>query len=319
VPLKALLEEAAVDAASPSRSWDITPRYAIYGSLFVLVPEDDSGGGTRTFPPFQGNGGGPSGGPLFTLQGRDIDLFFHPTGLRPGSILQPSELIAVTGYAAPTLPAAIAIALTSPSGQTRSMSGRANRIGYFFDDQTSFAVGEPGVWTAKTQILFDGRHSAGEVTAPLPTGGILGSQNGEFRFYVVEATAPPLAVSASRLSRPADGPITFTVTAPEGLTNAELHYTTTMPGFILEEGRTTGFVYIYDAGMLARDFPNLDLHDNEGYAGADTVTISLLLSGTDDGGKRRHFARQVLMEGDEVRIPEQRELKVGPRRRAVRR
>ena len=31
--------------------------YAIYGSLFVLLPDDDSDG-SRTFPPFQGNGGG---------------------------------------------------------------------------------------------------------------------------------------------------------------------------------------------------------------------------------------------------------------------
>ena len=50
--------------------------YAIHGSLFVLLPEDDPDG-VRTFPPFQGNGGGPSGGPLFTLKGEDIDLFIH--------------------------------------------------------------------------------------------------------------------------------------------------------------------------------------------------------------------------------------------------
>ena len=57
--------------------------YAIYGSLFVLVPDHDPLG-TRTFPPFQGNGGGPSGGPLFTLKGEEIDLFIHLTGVRPG-------------------------------------------------------------------------------------------------------------------------------------------------------------------------------------------------------------------------------------------
>ena len=48
--------------------------YAIHGSLFVLVSDDDPTG-SRTFPPFQGNGGGPSGGPLFILKGEDIDLF----------------------------------------------------------------------------------------------------------------------------------------------------------------------------------------------------------------------------------------------------
>src|SRR5262249_413390 len=29
------------------------PEYAIYGSLFVLVPDNDPHGGTRTLPPFQ--------------------------------------------------------------------------------------------------------------------------------------------------------------------------------------------------------------------------------------------------------------------------
>ena len=64
------------------------PQHAIYGSLFVLVPDDDPEGGTRTFPPFQGNGGGPSGGPIMTLKGREVDLFIHLTGVRPGTILE---------------------------------------------------------------------------------------------------------------------------------------------------------------------------------------------------------------------------------------
>ena len=70
--------------------------YAIHGSLFVLVPDDDPDG-TRTFPPFQGNGGGPSGGPLFTLKGEDIDLFIHLTGVRPGSVLETGNTFALVG------------------------------------------------------------------------------------------------------------------------------------------------------------------------------------------------------------------------------
>ena len=64
------------------------PQYGIYGSLFVLVLDDDPLGGTRIFPPFQGAAGGPSGGPIMNLKGRDIDIFFHPTGTRSGSILE---------------------------------------------------------------------------------------------------------------------------------------------------------------------------------------------------------------------------------------
>ena len=70
--------------------------YAIHGSLFVLVPDDDPLG-QRTFPPFQGNGGGPSGGPLFTLKGEEIDLFIHLTGSGPGSVLETGNTFALRG------------------------------------------------------------------------------------------------------------------------------------------------------------------------------------------------------------------------------
>ncbi len=309
------------------------PRHAIYGSLFVLVPDNDPGGGTRTFPPFQGNGGGPSGGPLFKLKGKDIDLFFHSTGVRPGSILHTRERMSVAGYAAPTLPSKIEITLTSPSGQMRTVSGQANKIGYFYDPDDDFTVNEPGVWKAKTKILFDGLLSGGQggqVTAPFPTGDILGSRDGEFWFYVVDSTAPPLAVTASTSTlytapsgvhyvRPADGPIVFAATLPAGLTNVEMHYTTIMPGFILEEGRTTQLTYIYDAQKLARDFPNLDLYDSDGFAGADTITISLLVSGTDASGARKHFARQIVIQGEELQMPEQSAELAKSKRRVVRR
>ena len=89
--------------------------YGAYGSLWVLVPPDDAGG-VRVFPPFQGNGGGPSGGPIMTLLGEDIDMFFHPTGVRPGSILEVGEVAAFAGAIAPTLPSEATITVTSPSG-----------------------------------------------------------------------------------------------------------------------------------------------------------------------------------------------------------
>ena len=91
--------------------------YAIYGSLFVLVPDDDPDG-TRTFPPFQGNGGGPSGGPLFALKGEDIDLFIHLTGVRPGSVLETGNTFALVGAIGPTLPAKVAYTVTEPTGSS---------------------------------------------------------------------------------------------------------------------------------------------------------------------------------------------------------
>jgi hypothetical protein len=282
------------------------PQFGVYGSLFILTPKDDPHGGTRVFPPFQGNGGGPAGGPLFTLKGRDIDLFFHATAVRPATILVRGNLASFAGYSAPTLSSKIEIVVIAPSGVTRTIAGQASSIGYFHDSLQDFTADETGVWKARVKILFDGRTSAGQVTPPFPTGDVLGSREGEFYFYVVELNAPQLELAAMpQFVRPAEGPITFRVQPPAGLSNVQLTYTITMPGFILEEKTQTSMNVVYDAPTLAKDFPNLDLYDADGYAGVDTITISMMLSGTDPSGTRKHFARQVVIQGEEIQMPDQ--------------
>jgi hypothetical protein len=275
-----------------------TPLYAIYASLFVLIPSDDPRGG-RVFPPFDA----AQGGPLMTLKGKDIEMFFHPTAVRPGTILPLRATASFAGQLAPTLPSKVEIAVTSPGGTTRTIAGRANRIGYFYDPRSDFIVDEPGVWKAKVTVTHDGATSAGPLQPPYPTGDVLGSRNGEFFFYVAseELQVEPMPGHV----RPADGPITFRVVPPAGLRDATLTYTATMPGFLLEEGTTSAMRYTYDAQKLARGFPNLDLHDPDGHAGADAIAISLLLSGTDAGGARRHLARQIAIVGEELYMPSQ--------------
>jgi hypothetical protein len=312
-----------------------SPQYAIYGSLHVIVDRDDELG-TRVTPPFQGNGGGPNGGPLFTLKGRPIDLFFHPTALRAGTILEHGDRIMLAGHIAPTFPAKVVATITSPSGDVQTVEGTANLVGHFSDPRQNLrSATEAGLWKARVRVTFDGRTSGGQLTEPFPAGDVLGSRDGEFWFYVVEPTAAPLAVSAfhpqmttsptgARFVRPGDGVVTFTITPPVGLANIELHTTTTMPGFILEESRITApggepLIYRYDANRLAQDFPNLDLRDHDGKTGVDTITISFLLSGTDAGGARRHRARRVVIQGEELQMPEQKETIIVPRRRSVRR
>jgi hypothetical protein len=303
---------------------DLTDGFRYYGgyaSLFVLLPMNDETGG-RTFPPFQGNGGGPSGGPLFRLKGRDIDLFFHLTSLRPGTVLQTLERASFAGYVAPTLPGAIEIRIISPSGRERVIAGRANRFGYFYDPSGEFTPDEPGVWRAHVRVVFDGivPSTSGQVTAPFPTGGVLGSREGEFNFYVVDRKAEALEiVPVPETVRPADAAVPFTVNVPPGLREARLTWTTTMPGFILEEGSGGTLTYAYDASRLAGDFPNLDLHDVDGYAGADTITVSLMLSAIDGSGNAQHHARQITLQGEDLYVTAQQPRTTPARRRATHR
>jgi hypothetical protein len=264
------------------------PEYAIYGALWVHLPHDDPAG-TRVMPPFRGNGGGPDGGPIMRLKGREIDLFFHPTAIRAGTILTRGAIGSFTGHVAPPLPAKVTITVTAPSGRTQTIAGEANLIGWFNRDAT-FIADEAGVWRAKVGVLFDGRTSAGQVAEPFPAGGVLGSRDGEFFFYVIDGDEQQLAVTASENR-------SFEVMRPAGLRDTELHYTAVMPGFILEEGSTRQLRYVYDADALRQQFPNLDR--------GEIVTISLVLSGTDASGKRRHFARQLALIGDELHMPDQ--------------
>ena len=57
-----------------------------------------------------------------------------------------------------------------------------------------------------------------------------------------------------------------------------------MPGFLMEEGDTSRLTHSYDAPALSKSFPNLDILDPDFRFGADTVTMSFLVSGEDGGG-----------------------------------
>ena len=277
--------------------------YAIHGSLFVLVPDDDPVG-TRTFPPFQGNGGGPSGGPLFTLKGEEIDLFIHLTGVRPGSVLETGNTFTLVGAIGPTLPAQVTYTVTAPDGSQRRFSGQANEIGYYYEPDDNFIMDQPGRYTVDLQVTYDGSTSAGQVTAPFPQGHVLGTARGQFSVYVVSPHSSPLTVDMPRhdfLTAPAD--FTVTATAPTGTTLMGGHMTALIPGVVLEDGPLTvgsaGLMYNYDPVGLAAGVPILDVERNGVPVAADEVTVSLFGEGTDSEGHPSYAARVVTLHGPE--------------------
>ena len=168
--------------------------YAAHGSLWVLTPDDDSLG-ARVFPPFRGAAGGPDGGPLFSVHGREVDQFFLPIGVRPSSVLQVGESFRMAGPVAPTLPSLLQYTVTAPSGAQRHFEGRANPIGFFYRAEQDFVIDEPGVWTVEVHLTHDGPTSPGPVGPPFPTGGVLSPDLSTYRFVATDNNTLPLSVT----------------------------------------------------------------------------------------------------------------------------
>ena len=286
---------------------------AIYGSLWVEIDDDDPVG-SRVFPPFQGAAGGPSGGPILTLQGHEIDLFLMPTAVRPGTILEVGDRFVFAGQVGPPLASKVTVRVTAPGGQVRTISGQASSVGYFSDPASDFVVDEPGVWTVEVHVLHDGMTSAGPVEPPYPTGGVLGSADGRYQVYVVpKATAridfglPNVGFYALEFDGTGDpAALRFFPRIPEGWSDVDGVYTISMPGFILEEGtlepREYGLEIVYDPAKLHEDFPNIDLRARIGQESglSDEVFISVLLSGTDASGQLVHAANVITLVGEDI-------------------
>jgi hypothetical protein len=254
-------------------------------------------------PPFQGAAGGPSGGPLFTIDGEDIDLFLHPQGVRPGSILEVGDTFSFSGQVGPTLASKVAVTVTAPSGKVTSFSGNANKIGYFYRPSSNFKVEETGVYTVKVDVTHEGETSAGVVETPFPTGGVLGSPDGQFSFYVVDAKSKTARLTGDVPSLLSEAAIVdFDLSAESTFDVASVHQTTSMPGVILEQRTMSKPSYRYDALSLNKTFPNLDVPDGEFEKrnGSDTVTVSFLIEGIDKLGNKTFEGRQVLIQGEQI-------------------
>ena len=172
---------------------------AVYGSLWVAIPNNDPLG-SRVFPPFQGAASGPSGGPVLTLKGEEIDIFFMPATVAPGAVLEVGEQFVPAGQIGPPLPSRVSYRIVAPSGRIHTISGRANAIGYYADSTSAFVVDEPGLWTVELTVLHDGLTSAGPVEPPFPSGSILGAANGQYHFFVLPTDAPALDVGLPQFS-----------------------------------------------------------------------------------------------------------------------
>jgi hypothetical protein len=263
---------------------------AIYAALAVVTDNSDN---ARVFPPARGADGGGDGGPLFVVHDLPIDMFFHPTGVRPGQSLDIGDTLSIAGQVGPTLPATVRVSIISPSGVERSFSGDASAIGYFYDPAQDFTVDESGVWTVYIRASYGGLTSAGQIEPPFLSGSVLGSElDGSFLVYVLPQDSQPLPWSPqlSDITIPAALPYNFNFTAPEGWNDVRAYRTITTAGYILDEGELSlngrSFSYPYNPTNLSLEFPNLEVEGRaSGPAASDAVTLTFAFTGLDAGGQ----------------------------------
>ena len=288
--------------------------YAIYSSLWVLLPHDDPIG-ARVTPPFQdATGASINGGPIMTLLGEEIDMLFLPKSIRPGDVLVVGDTVSFSGHVGPPLDSRVEVTITSPSGVERSRTFRANRIGWVFDPDFDFPADEAGRWNVSVFIEHD-RPYVGNGVIPQShnTGTVLGTSGG-FSFYVVPKGSDPLTITSpdpGRLPWPQGKrdmrnrirPIVIQGQSPAG--TDVVHVTVHDKGVVMVQSAMTpqndgSFSYTYDARTLHRQFPFLSLTAHEGrWEGlADEVTISFLAEG---GGHTQ--AAVITLIGEEVFLP----------------
>ena len=263
--------------------------YAIYGAGWVLLPDDDPLG-ARVMPPFQGAAGGPSGGPLFTVHGQEIDMFFLPLGVRPGAVLETGDVFRMAGPIMPTLPSLVEYTVFAPDGTNRGFDGRANAVGYFYDPSDDFALDQPGLWRVEMRLTHDGLTSAGPVEPPLPEGGPLTPDVSSFSFVVVDASTVRLDVSTDLAELTPDkwfrgrvDQATFEASLPAGWSGDDARVIVTMPGIVLVDERVPvhdgRLAWELDSNELNALAPNFDTREGI----ADTVTVTFHAEGLLDG------------------------------------
>lgn len=271
---------------------------AIYGALAVVIDDTDSRG-ARVFSPLNGSASAGDGGALLSMSGRGFDLFFVPTGVLPGSVLTVGDKFSIVGQVAPTLGANVDITVTSPSGEIRTINGRANAIGHFYAPEFDFTADETGVWTVDITVYHDGLTSGGVAEAPYPTGGVLRMQGTSYNVYVVPPNADLLDANIQLADTliSVGVPYNFSFSVPLTWTNTRAYYTVMTPSYIVEDspfnisGRS--FSYQLTPAMLRGMFPNIENEPRAiGNAVVDPITLTFVLTGLDETGEQQIQVRR---------------------------
>ena len=262
--------------------------YAAYASGWVMTQDDDPMG-ARFMPPFQGAAGGPDGGPLFTVHGREVDMFLLPLGVQPGAVLEMGDYFQMAGPIMPTLPSYVEYTVTAPDGTTRDFEGRANTVGYFYQPDDDFILDQSGMWNVNLKITHDGMTSAGPVETPYPNGGLLSPDGSTFRFTVkgTETQTMLIETDLSQLT-PAEWfanvrNANFEATLPSGWSGDKATVIVTMPGIVLVDEDVSWQGNKITWGLDAQALNNLANNFDYEQGIADTITVTFHAEGEVNG------------------------------------
>lgn len=262
---------------------------AAYASLMVVVP---GGQEASVYPPYQGQAGGAAGGPLLAA-GPDVEMFFLPTGTRPGQVLTVGSPLVVAGHVGPPLASHVEVTVLSPSGETFRFSGQASPVGYFYDPAAVMTLDEVGIWSVRVTVMHEGITSVGPVEAPYPRGGVPGAADGQYYVYVLPEGSPSLSWNRGGdidTATQAGAPLNLTINFPAGWTNISAHHSITTAAYVLAQGplqRGPGSLsYQFSPLGTSRDFPQIETGGSgSGPAASDVITLTLVLTGLDTDGQ----------------------------------
>ena len=205
----------------------------------------------------------------------------------------------------PTLPSLVEYTVTAPDGTARTLGGRANAIGYFYDPSDDFVLDQAGLWNVTLKVTHDGMTSAGPVEPPYPTGGPLAPDGTTFHFVVVSSETHTLQVETdlaalSPVEWYYDGvdQATFRAVLPGGWDGDTARIIVTMPGTVLvdEDVTVSGGLISWDLNGKALN----QLASNFDTALADTITVTFFAQGSVEG-RPTQVAGTIITHG--ARVP----------------
>lgn len=257
-----------------------------YASLAVITDDDDS---VRVLPPFQQ-----------PISNADDYLLYLPGTVRPGQIVPLSGEIAVSGQFAPTLPAALNLIATSPSGAQQNMLVQANDYGYLASENT-LHFDESGIWQITATGAFAGQTSAAAIDEAV-SGGVPGVAD-TFAVYVLPDDAVLLTGAQPQVAP--GNPVVLSVDVPEGWTQVSAHVTAATASQQLDtlsaDVTSARYSYRYDPNQLSRTFPNIEPNGTgNGTAASDAVWVTIVLSAMDANGQPVFGYRQFTVLHDRV-------------------